>query len=962
MRTGSRAMSRQTAPIDGDTTSRIAIAPSRRARIAFPAGGPSLWLSETGRRLLDGANADLANGAGPALTAAVFAAGIALYFSLPSEPWAPALVAASLVVIATTIARRRRRARAIGSIVAAALLAGATVAALSTRWVAAPRLDRERTVSVEGRVIDLDATAKGGTRLGLAVTRMEAVGLPTDAVPRVITATLARGRTPPAMGDAVAFKARLKPPDGPVLPDGYDFARRAWFDGRGAGGYVLGRTRPIDLGARPILDRVLAPIGDLRHAVADRVRARLPGGTGAIGAALMVGEQRAIPDAVADPLRASGLTHIVSISGLHMSLVAGGVMVVLRFLFVAIPGFAMHRSAKKAAAVAALLAATIYLLLSGMQVAAVRSHLMLSVALIAVLVDRPAITMHTVAVAATAILLVDPEAAMEPSFRMSFLAVIALVASWDLWQLRVAARPPPSRETNPAVQLLAAAWRHVEGLAFSSLIAGLATAPVIVGVFYRGAPYSILANMIVLPVVGIVVMPAAVVAALAMPFGLDGLPLAAMGLGIDFMVEVGRRVSALPGGAGLVGAPHPLAMPLGVAAVLWLSLWRSRLRFLGLLPAVLSIVLAAFGPNPDVLVGRHGSPVAVRGDDGRLHVLAGRDDRFDVAIWLAADADDRSPDDRGLAEGWRCDGVGCAFRRAGGGATGFAPLDVAVVRDPRGFPEECARADVVISRLVAPPGCAASTTVVDRARLAETGAIALTASAAIAPPPSSTIPQIRPPVDPTASDDADEVTGPPVPTPVPTKRSGDHATNPAGVATDGGPSIRETTETVTSGEGAEKSAVAVREAQTTSTAVSPKSAPSGVARPVASPFAAESPSSDGTTPRLSSSDSTKPRLPSSDLPTSPPRSLDTPTRRPWSSNAPTPWTSSPEVPPRRPNVGFVATASLPAGGRPWSPRDPEVPRLLTDVTPIAVGPGETDGDAEPPVNTDGSAPPAVPEP
>lgn len=745
-------------------------APARRRGLpAFTGAGASLRLAEGGRRLLDGASEDLSQGAAAPLLAVVFAAGIALYFSLPREPWLPALAMAALTVAAIAIVRRRRGARALGSVTLAVLIAGALAAAISTHRVAAPRLDRERTVSVEGRVVDLDGTAKSGTRLGVAVATMEARGLDAATVPRLVSATLTAHGSVPTLGETIAFKARLKPPEGPVLPGGYDFARRAWFEGRGASGYVLGRAHAVERGPPPLLDRLLAPIGDLRHAVADRVRADLPGGTGAIGAALMVGEQRAIPEAVADPLRASGLTHIVSISGLHMSLVAGGVMVALRLLFVALPGFSLQHAAKKWAAAIAIVAATVYLLMSGMQVAALRSHLMICVALLAVLVDRPAITMHTVAVAAMAILVVDPSSALEPSFQMSFLAVIALVASWDLWRLRVEARPPPRDDAGPIAETLRSAWYHVEGLAFSSLIAGLATAPVIIGVFYRGAPYSIIANMVVLPVVGMVVMPAAVVAMLAMPFGLDHWPLAVMGLGIDYMVAVGRWASSLPGGSGLVGAPHALTLPLGVASVLWLSLWRSRIRLLGVVPGVLAMVLAAFGPRPDVLVGRHGSPVAVRGDDGRLHLLMEKTDRFDAAIWLAADADARALGDRTLAEGWRCDSFGCAFTR-GPGADGGAGVVVAVVRDPRGFVEDCRRADVVVSRLAAPPGCAATATVIDRPRQAETGAVALTIGAAVAtvgPPVADPASRRDTLVDPTAEvDDTPGLASDPGPGPI----------------------------------------------------------------------------------------------------------------------------------------------------------------------------------------------------
>lgn len=735
------------------TESTVPPRPRRRLPV-LTRGGLRLRLEEGLRRLLDGASDDLAQGAGPPLLAVVFAVGIAVYFALPREPWLPAAALAAIALGGVAVVRRRHGARALGAVTLAVLTAGILAAALSTRRVAAPRLDRERTVAVEGRVVDLDGTAKGGTRLGIAVERMEGRGLEPETTPRLVSATLTAHGFVPTIGRSIAFKARLKPPEGPVTPGGYDFARRAWFEGRGASGYVLGRVQPIDRGPPPLVDRLTAPIGDLRHAVADRVRAALPGGTGAIGAALMVGEQRAIPEAVAEPLRASGLTHIVSISGLHMSLVAGGVMVALRLLFLAMPVGVFRHTAKKWAAVAAFVAATIYLMMSGMQVAALRSHLMVSVALLAVLVDRPAITMHTVAVAAAAILVVDPASALEPSFQMSFLAVIALVASWDLWRLRVEARPPASDLAGPIAHGLRAAWHHVEGLAFSSLIAGLATAPVIVGVFYRGAPYSIVANMVVLPVVGMVVMPAAVVSALAMPFGLDAWPLAVMGLGIDYMVAVGRWASSLPGGSGLVGAPHPLTMPLGIASVLWLSLWRSRIRLLGVVPGVLAMMLIGLGPRPDVLVGRHGSPVAVRGGDGRLHLLMDKTDRFDAAIWLAADADERPIGDRTLGQGWRCDPLGCVFERPATGED--AGLVVAVVRDPRGFVEDCRRADVVITRLAAPPGCGATATVIDRPRQAETGAVAVSLGGS---EPIVSVEEGRPPssmpVDPT-----EEASGP----------------------------------------------------------------------------------------------------------------------------------------------------------------------------------------------------------
>jgi competence protein ComEC len=755
-----------------------------RLAVLRPAGRVALRLrlAVAADRLGDAVRRDLDAGLALPGLVVLFACGIVLYFQLPHEPWLPAVLAVALSAVAVTAVRRRRGHAARLAAAITALLLGVAAVAIETWRVAAPRLDHERTVTVEGRVVDLDATATGGLRLTVDVVRMEGRGLTPETTPTRISATLTTRGWRPDVGDGVRFKARLKPPEGPVMPGGYDFARHAWFEGRGAGGYILGRATPLDLGPPATIDRLLAPIGSLRHIIAERVRADLPGATGAIGAALMVGEQRAIPESAGEPLRASGLTHIVSISGLHMSLVAGGVIVAVRGLLALFPFLALTFPIKKWAAAAAFVAATVYLLLSGNQVAALRSHLMLSVALLAVLVDRPAITMHTVAVSAALILAVDPSAVMEPSFRMSFLAVIALVASYDLYRAWTARRPPPSKDAGLAGHLFGGILRQIEGFAFSSLVAGLATAPVIAGVFFRAAPYSILANMAVLPVTGLVIMPAAVVAALAMPFGLDHWPLQVMGLGIDWMIAVGRWTAALPAGSGLVGAPHPAMMPLGIAGVLWLSAWKTRIRLFGLVPALLSVLLLFAGPRPDVMIGRHGAPIAVRGDDGRLHVLGARRERFDTAIWLAADRDPRTATAAAdLADGWTCDPLGCIFRRsvtatpaapggeaspkildrasvaepvpdasgatpavhtsnpetavgapetgsalAAAGPTMEAPaLEIAVVHHPLAFAEDCRRATLIVTPLIAPPGCRDRTTVVDRLDLARSGAMSL---------------------------------------------------------------------------------------------------------------------------------------------------------------------------------------------------------------------------------------------
>lgn len=683
----------------------------------FGSGGAYLGFDERFRRLGDAFAAEFAAGAGLPWLVVLFAGGAALYAVAPAEPSAVALVVLAALLAAATVWRRRTGHDARVVAACAALALGACLAKFESDRVAAPRLDRDRTVTVSGWIADAEATPRSGRRMVVVVRTMEARGLPMDAVPTRVTVTARGPGRDLAVGSAVTFLARLRPPDGPTLPGGYDFARRAWFEGRGGSGFVLGKVTPTDLGPPPLGIRLAAPLANLRAAMADRVRAALPGTAGAVAAALMVGEARAIPEAVNASLRASGLYHIISISGLHMTLVAGGVFAVVRLLLVAIPGYAARHNGKKLAALVAVVVALFYLLLSGAGVATVRSFIMFAVALLAVLADRPAVTRATVAVAAAVVVALWPSSVVEPGFLMSFLAVAALVATFELWQ----AHRPDADVTAPWPRRLAlAATLWLAGSALTSLVAGLATAPIVIDAFHRAAPYGVLANIAALPLVGLVIMPMAVVAGLALPFGLEAWPLALMGWGIDAMLWVSEVVAALPGGQGLVGRIHPWAAPLAVAGLIWLILWRSKLRLAGLAPMIVALTLAPFADRPDIIVADDGRTVAVRGDDGRLTLIGAKDNAFAAASWLLADADERDPRAAAVSAGWRCDVGGCEAD-----LPGPAEARVVLLRAAADFPLECRRATVLVTALVAPRACAETTLLLDRPTLAASGSVAL---------------------------------------------------------------------------------------------------------------------------------------------------------------------------------------------------------------------------------------------
>lgn len=687
---------------------------------------PNLWLGldETRRRLGDAVAAEFAAGAGLPALAIVFALGAALYAVAPSEPSVWALGVTAVIFVAATVWRRLGGHDARVLAACAALALGAVLAKLESDRAAAPRLDHDRTATVTGWIADAEATPRNGRRMLVAVAKMEARGLPPDAVPRLITVTArGAGRDLP-VGAGVSFLARLRPPDGPTIPGGYDFARRAWFEGRGGSGFVLGKVTAVSAGPAPVAVRLNAPIANLRAAVADRVRAALPGPAGTVAAALMVGEARAIPESVNASMRTSGLYHIISISGLHMTLVAGGVFWVARLLLALAPGYAARHNGKKPAAILAVIAAGFYLLLSGGGVATLRSFLMFAVALVAVIADRPAVTRATVAVTVILVVALWPSSVVEPGFLMSFLAVAALVATFELWQGYVAGQPAVERPWAARFARGAALW--LAGAALTSLVAGAATAPVVIDAFHRAAPYGVLANLAALPLVGLIIMPMAMLAGLALPFGLEVWPLKAMGWGIDAMLWVSDVVAGLPGGGGLVGAIHPLAAPLAVTGLLWLVLWRSRLRLIGLAPIAVALALAPLAPRVDILVADDGKTVAVRGADGLLTLTGAKDNTFAAATWLLADADSRDPRAASVAAGWRCDADGCEAETgpAGTGPAG-KPALIVLNRTPADLPVDCRRARVLVTPLPAPRACAETTLLLDRPTLAASGSIAI---------------------------------------------------------------------------------------------------------------------------------------------------------------------------------------------------------------------------------------------
>jgi competence protein ComEC len=638
-----------------------------------------------------------------------FGAGIAFYFTADREPVAWVTAAAAAALCAAAFLLRRQKAFPVAALIAA-LAAGFATATLKTARVAHGVLARPvYSVSLKG-FVETHEERERADRFVLRVIEMETARLQTKL--QRVRLSVKKG-TAPVVGNFVELKARLLPPLAPLQPGSYDFGRDMYFAGIGASGFVTGSIKTLDApfdGGWSL--RYAAFMQGLRNAIDARIRTVLDGDRRAIATALLTGRRDAISAPVNDAMFVSGLGHVLSISGYHMAVVAGVVFFAVRALLALVPVLTVTFPIKKCSAAAALFAAAFYLLLSGAEVATQRSFFMTAVVLIAIMVDRRAVTFRTLAVAAMVVLVVAPEALVHPSFQMSFAATLGLVALVQIGMPALFASPDHSATARAAL------WggREAAMLALASLIAGMATMPYAAFHFHRVTPYGVIANLAAMPVVSALVMPAGLLGMVAMPFGFDGVFWRIMGFGIDWMIAVALWVASLPGAVGRVAAFGTGPLIAASAGIILLGLLRTPLRWSGAGAIGLAVVWALATPRPDLLISADGRNVAVRAKDGRLHLMGTAKDAFLLKGWLAADADARLPGDASLGDGVSCDDAGCVAPLADGRL-------VALALRPEAFADDCRRAALIVALRQAPSDCNAS--VIDQETLQQQGAIAL---------------------------------------------------------------------------------------------------------------------------------------------------------------------------------------------------------------------------------------------
>ncbi|WP_417263649.1 ComEC/Rec2 family competence protein [Celeribacter sp.] len=552
-----------------------------------------------------------------------FGTGVGLFFAQSLEPSRMVLWTLAGLSLLAALALIKTPPRIAPLLVAAlAVTLGFLFAGLRTQLVAEPVLTFRYYGPVEGRVIKIDRSASDALRLTLDhVTLRDFSPSRTPARVRV-SLHGSQDFVTPEPGLRLSMTAHLSPPPGPTEPGGFDFQRMAWFDRLGAVGY----TRTPVLRAAEVDPTPLLWVHRLRQTLSQALQTQLPGETGAFAAAILTGDRSGISQETAEHLRGANLSHLLAISGLHMGLLTGAVFFALRLMLAMIPGAALKWPLKKLAAGGALAAGAFYLALSGFNVATERAFVMVSVMLVAVLLDRQAISLRAVAIAALILLVLQPEVLPEPGFQMSFAATTALVAVFTIVRrMHLMGRWPN--------------WlRGIATVILSSAVAGIATAPVAAAHFNRIADFGLIANVTAVPIMGALVMPAAIVAVLLTPLGLQGIALSVMGLGIRWILFVAETVSSWDGAVSRIVSPPPATLPLIALGALFVILWRGRWQNLGLFPVFVGFLLWATHERPALLISDDGALVGRMSAEGRA-LSKPKGAGFAATVWLENDGD-----------------------------------------------------------------------------------------------------------------------------------------------------------------------------------------------------------------------------------------------------------------------------------------------------------------------------------
>jgi competence protein ComEC len=559
--------------------------------------------------------------------------GIVAWFVLPGPPeWIVAMAGLGAIGLAAVAVGRFDRASRVVAVGALMAALGLALSWWRASEVAAPVLTRPAIVTITAKVESVeplparelvrvrlthvvlvpDANAKSP---GYAPPQRESgkggdYQRPPVVLPPLIRINLAHADAPAGLsaGAVIKLQARLMPPNEATVPGAYNFQRVAWFDGLGATGKGIAPVTVVTPGTGS---------NGLRAALSAHIQANLPGSAGGIASALATGDEGAITQEDSDAMRRSGLAHLLSVSGLHITAAVLATIWAVTRLLALFPWLALRVRIPVVAAGAGAFAAIGYTLLTGSQVPTMRSCVASLLVLTALAMGREAITLRLVAAGAFVVLLLWPESLMGPSFQLSFAAVAAIVALHE--------QPMVKSWFEKRDEAHWRKWmRELGSLLLTGMVVEAALAPIALYHFHKSGLFGAFANIVAIPLTTFVIMPAEALALAADAIGIGAPFWWVTNKALALLLWIAHTAAGAPGSLAMLPAMPSGAYALMILGGLWVALWRSRVRVAGLLPFAVSAVWALATPPPDLLITGDGQHVAIRTSDGQVAVLRDR--------------------------------------------------------------------------------------------------------------------------------------------------------------------------------------------------------------------------------------------------------------------------------------------------------------------------------------------------
>lgn len=610
--------------------------------------------------------------------------GIGTYFSLPFEPilgyTLTIFILCSLGLVAAIPIRKSNFRNAYLLIVALNLIIlGFLCACVRTQLVNSPIIQNDiKVAEVIGTIEGIEPLEEGkGSRI--IIYKPQINKLWPVQTPKRLRLKLKQDDNI-RIGQKIKVLASLSPPSEPLIPDGFDFRRHLYFQGIGGVGFIFKNPEIIEQ------NNVSTNIENIRDAAKRRIESILPPRESAVAIALMIGQQNALSKNDMDAIRNSGLAHMLSISGLHITLMAGVLFFLSRLCLVLIPNFGVLYPAKKFAAVFAMLGAVFYMLLAGSTAPTVRSVLMIGMAFLAIILDRSPISLRLVAFSALVILIFQPENLISVSFQMSFAAVTALIAFFDqtrnFWS-----------RANEKFNLAGRILIYITSVCVTTIIATIASTPFSIFHFQQFAFMGVIANLVAVPLLSFFIMPFIVLSFFLMPVGLDIFPLKIVGIGIEMILQIAHSASNLPHAVISFAAIPFSALLCCILCGLWIILWKGIGKFCGLILLIPAAFIIAAAQSPDILISENHKLVGVITTDSKLYVNNRMSEKFVRTGWKKSLGlnDDLVLQEEGEIPtlNGRCDPEACRFMIKG--------QNVSILRSPYVQKQECNWADIILS-------------------------------------------------------------------------------------------------------------------------------------------------------------------------------------------------------------------------------------------------------------------------